>query len=148
MATVEETLAPRRWVAVVVALPPALLVLVWTLVLAYRLPARHTTDHWDLAWVGFDVALGAALAATAWGVAQRATWAPSVAAVAATLLLCDAWFDNVLASGMEERFEAAGEAALVEVPLALFCVVLALRPERTTAAVLAAFGRLRPGRRR
>ncbi len=57
-----------------------------------------------------------------WSIARREPWAPSAAAVVATLLLCDAWFDNVLANGHGEQLEAALEAVLVELPLALFCV--------------------------
>jgi uncharacterized membrane protein len=134
MGTVSEKLVTQRWVAPLLTLAAVLLV-PWTLVLAYRLPAHHTSDHWDVAWVGFDVALAAALAATGWSIARRATWATSAAAVAATLLLCDAWFDNVLAHGLDERVEAALEAALVEVPLALVCVWLARNREQTVAAV-------------
>lgn len=144
MATVPKNLIPQRWVAPLLALAGAVLV-VWTLVLAYRLPARHTSHHWDVAWVGFDVALAVALGATGWSITRRSSWAPSAAAVAATLLLCDAWFDNVLADGRGEQIEAALEAALVEIPLALFCLWLARNCERAVAAVLDAFGR---GRRR
>jgi uncharacterized membrane protein len=123
MSTVRESVAPR-WMPPLLAALGALLI-PWALVLAYRLPARHTSHHWDLAWVGFDVALAAALAATGWGIARDEPWARTAAAVAATLLLCDAWFDNVLANGFHEHAEAALEAALVEVPLALLCVWLA-----------------------
>jgi hypothetical protein len=108
----------------------------WTLFLAYRLPAEHTSHHWDLAWVGFDVALAAALVATGVAVARRAPWALAAATAAATLLVCDAWFDNVLASGGHEHAEAALEAGFVELPLALLCVWLALDSERVIAAVL------------
>jgi uncharacterized membrane protein len=140
MATAPDGLVSQRWVAPLLALAGAVLV-VWTLVLAYRLPARHTSHHWDVAWVGFDVALALALAATGWSVARRSAWASSAAAVAATLLLCDAWFDNVLANGRGEQIEAAIEAALVEIPLALFCLWLARNCERAVEAVLGAFGR-------
>jgi uncharacterized membrane protein len=115
----------------------------WTLVLAYRLPARHTSHHWDVAWVGFDLALAGALAATGWTIARRPAWAPSAAAVAATLLFCDAWFDIVLASGRDEQVEAVLEAALVEIPLAIVLVVLARHYEHTVAAVMAALRRRR-----
>jgi uncharacterized membrane protein len=81
----------------------AVVLIPWTLVLAYRLPARHTAHYWDVAWVGFDIALAAALGATGWAVARRSEWAPVAAAVAATLLLCDAWFDNVLANSRDEH---------------------------------------------
>jgi uncharacterized membrane protein len=115
----------------------------WTLVLAYRLPARHTSDHWDVAWVGFDFALAAALGATAWSIVRRSAWAPSAAAIAATLLLCDAWFDVVLANGHEDQVEALLEAALVEIPLAIFLVLLARHYENAVTAVLAALRRRR-----
>jgi hypothetical protein len=140
MATVSEGLAPRRWVTPLLALIAALLI-PWTLLLGYRLPAQHTSHHWGLTWVGFDIALAGALAATVWTIARRSAWAPSAAAVTATLLLCDAWFDNVLATGLEERIEAALEAALLEVPLALLCIWLARHCEQTVEAVLATVDR-------
>jgi uncharacterized membrane protein len=124
----------------------AVVLVPWTLMLAYSLPARHTSDHWDVAWVGFDIALAASFAATGWGIARRAVWVQSAAAVAATLLICDAWFDNVLANGSGEHLEAALEAIFVEIPLALFCVWLARHCEQAVDAVLHAV-RARPGRR-
>ena len=111
--------------------------------LAYRLPARHTTDHWDVAWVGLDAAIAVALALTGWSIARRSAWAPSAAAVAATLLFCDAWFDIVLASGRDEQVEAVLEAALVEIPLAIFLVLLARHYEQAVAAVMGALRRRR-----
>jgi len=142
MATLPRDLVPYRWIAPLLALGAVVLV-PWTLVLAYRLPARHTAQHWDVAWVGFDIALAGALAATGWAVARRSEWAPAAAAIAATLLICDAWFDNVLANTREEHIEAAVEAVLIEIPLALFCVWLALHCEQTVDAVLDAVRRRR-----
>jgi uncharacterized membrane protein len=142
MATLPETFPPHRWIAPLLALG-ALLLVPWTLVLAYRLPERHTSNHWDVAWVGFDAAIAVALAATGWSIARRSTWAPSAAVVAATLLLCDAWFDIVLANGRAEHIEATVEAVLVEIPLAIFLVVLARHYEQTVAAVMARLRRAR-----
>jgi uncharacterized membrane protein len=142
MATLPGTFEPQRWVPPLLALG-AILLVPWTLVLAYRLPARHTTDHWDVAWVGLDAAIALALAATAWSIARRSAWALSAAAVAATLLVCDAWFDIVLASGRGEQLEAVLEAVLVEIPLAIFLILLARHHERTIAAVVGAFRRRR-----
>ena len=139
VATLPRDVVSSRWIAPALVVGAVVLV-PWTLVLAYRLPARHTSDHWDLAWVGFDIALAASLAATGLGIARRAVWVPSAAAVAATLLFCDAWFDNVLANGYEEHLEAALEALFVEIPLALFCVWLAHHAEHTVDAVLRAVG--------
>jgi len=140
VAALPDKLVSQRWIAPLLALA-SLVLIPWTLVLAYSLPSRHTSHHWDVAWVGFDVALAAALGATGWSIARRLPWAPSAAAVAATLLLCDAWFDNVLASGRGEQLEAALEAALIEVPLALFCLWLARHSEQAVEAVLGAFRR-------
>ena len=137
-----ESVIPNRWVTSLLLLGLALLI-AWTLVLAYRLPAQHTSQHWDVAWVGFDVALAAALGAWGWSIARCAPWAPSAAAVAATLLLCDVWFDNVLANGHGEQLEAALEAVLVEIPLALFCVWTARHAEQTVEAVRGPFRRRR-----
>jgi uncharacterized membrane protein len=142
VATVRENVIPNRWVTSLLVLASVLLI-PWTLVLAYRLPARHTSHHWDVAWVGFDVALAGALSVTGWSIARCAPWAPSAAAVAATLLLCDAWFDNVLANGHGEHLEAALETGLVELPLALFCVWIARHAEQTVEAVLGMFRRRR-----
>jgi hypothetical protein len=128
---------------------PALFVLAaavlvpWTLVEGYRLPARHTTHHWDVAWIGFDVALAVALAATGLGVVRRARWARTTAAIAATLLLTDAWFDNLLSDGVDEHLEAGLEAMFAEIPLAAACVWLARHPEQTVASVRSALDRRR-----
>ena len=142
MTTLGRDLVPHRWVAPALVLG-AVVLIPWTLLLAYQLPARHTSRHWDVAWVGFDLALATALAGTGVAIARRSVWAPMASSVAATLLLCDAWFDNVLATGLDEHVEAALEAALVEVPLALFCVWLALHCERAVDAVLGAVRRAR-----
>lgn len=142
METAGPNRVPERWVAPLLVVGAAVVVL-WTLVLAYRLPAKHTTLHWDVAWVGFDIALAAALGATGWGIARRAAWAPSAAAVAATLLLSDAWFDTVLANSRGEQVEAVLEAGLVEVPLALVCLWAVRHPQQIVDTVLAALRRRR-----
>ena len=53
-----------RWVATSLSLTAVGLV-PWTLWLTFSLPSRHVTEHYDLAWVGFDIALALAFAATA-----------------------------------------------------------------------------------
>jgi hypothetical protein len=142
MATFPQPFVPYRWIPPLLALGAFLLV-PWTLLLAYRLPERHTSQHWDVAWVGLDAAIAIALALTAWSIARRSASAPVIAAVAATLLLCDAWFDIVLASGRGEQVEAVIEAVVIEIPLAIFLVVLARHCEQTVATVLAAIRRHR-----
>jgi hypothetical protein len=135
MAKVEQTttLVPR-WVALLLTTIAAGLVL-WTLYLTYALPARHVTEHWRIAWAGFDIGLALALAATAWGVLREAQWVDATAAVAATLLFTDAWFDMVLADPGGELTEAIVLAVLAEIPLALFCIWIVMNAERAIGSV-------------
>jgi hypothetical protein len=135
MAKVEQTttLVPR-WVALLLTAIAAGLVL-WTLYLTYALPARHVTEHWRIAWAGFDIGLAFALALTAWGVLREAQWVDATAAVAATLLFTDAWFDIVLADRGGELTEAIVLAVLAEIPLALFCIWIVMNAERAIASV-------------
>ena len=121
----------------------ALALVPWTIALGWRLPERHTSHHWDAAWVGFDIAEALAIAATGYAIARRRLWLQTAAGMAAAFLLTDAWFDNVLANGGGEHLEAALEAAFGEVPLALICLWVARNVERTVETVLAARARLR-----
>jgi hypothetical protein len=109
--------------------------IVWTLYLTYSLPARHTSHDWDIAWAGFDVGLAAVLAGTAIGLRRAAPWAEATAAVATALLVTDAWFDIVLSDAGGERVEAIVLAVFGELPLALFCLWIALNVERAIRAV-------------
>jgi hypothetical protein len=93
--------------------------------LAATLPCRHASRHWAIAWTGFDVCLAAALGLAALALHRRAAWFDRAAIAAATLLAVDAWFDTVTSTGTSERVFAGGEAALVELPLAAFCLFLA-----------------------
>ena len=131
--SVQRALVPR-WTALLLAVVVAGLV-VWTLYLTYGLPSRHVTHDWKVAWAGFDIALAAALGATAVGAFVGAAWLDSVAAAAATLLVTDAWFDIALAGSGSERREAILFALLAELPLALFCLWLARHANRAMRAV-------------
>jgi hypothetical protein len=137
-----DTADPRRWLASLLLLV-AIALVPWTVALGWQLPARHTSHHWDAAWIGFDIALIAAVAATAYGLARQRLWVQIPAAVSAALLLTDAWFDNLLADGTHEHVVAALEAGIGELPLALICLWVGLHAEQACAAVLRARGRLR-----
>ncbi|HEY3766067.1 MAG TPA: hypothetical protein VGL44_13000 [Gaiellales bacterium] len=126
-----------RWVAPVFALIGFGLV-PWTLWIAYDLPQRHLARHWDVAWVGFDVAMAALLLATAYGALRRAVWIQSTAAAAATMLVCDAWFDVTTASRGVEEAMALGSGLLIELPLAVICVWVARNAERAQGYMEAA----------
>jgi hypothetical protein len=115
-------------------LGPALLLIAlalgpWTLYLTYSLPSRHLTHRYDLAWVGFDVALLASFAITGWFALHPSKWLVPAAAVTGTMLLCDAWFDVITSSGHEQA-ESILEACLAELPLAALCAYVVWDVER------------------
>jgi hypothetical protein len=112
----------------------ALALIPWTAYLGSSLPSTHETQHWDVLWAGFDVGLLLAGAATAVAVLRGSRHLPIAASVTGTLLLCDAWFDLWTSRPGSERLWAAGEAALGEVPLALFSFWVAHDAERMCAA--------------
>ena len=93
----------------------------WTLYLTYTLPSRHVTRRYDLAWIGFDIALLAAFAVTGWCVLRASKWLVPAAAVTGTMLLCDAWFDVITSQSGGEQVEAILEACFAELPLAALC---------------------------
>jgi hypothetical protein len=107
----------------------------WTLYLTFTLPSRAFTEHYDVAWVGFDIGLATAFAATAWAAYRRLRWLLPLAAVTGTMLVCDAWFDVVTANGATDVLEAALEAAFGELPLAALCAYIVIDVERFLATV-------------
>ena len=117
----------RRWAAGLLAVL-GIGLLPWTLWLGLSLPSRKVAEHWDLAWVGFDLVLAAALLGTALTLVQRSPLLRSFAAGTGALLLADAWFDVVTASTSRERWFAVGLAVVAELPLAGFCFALSRPP--------------------
>jgi hypothetical protein len=118
-----------RWVVPLFALGAVVLVPT-VVVLLVTLPSTHQSEHWDVAWGGFDVMLAlmlVAVAVTAW---RGSAWLEAAAAAAATLLVVDAWFDVLTASDRTELVVAIVEAAFVELPLALLCLWLTRGAER------------------
>lgn len=114
---------PPRWVE------PVFLVLgvgllPWTVLLALTLPSRHGTHFYNVAWTGFDVALAGMLIATAVGAARRALWLQGVAAAAATMLVCDAWFDVLSSTSTDELLLSLALALFVEIPVAAACIAV------------------------
>jgi len=123
-----------RWVTISLSLT-AIGLVPWTLWLTFSLPSRHVTDHYDLAWVGFDIALAAAFGATAQAAYRASVWLMPFAAVTGTMLICDAWFDIVTSGGGGERLEAVLEAVFAELPLAALCGVIVYDAELAHAWV-------------
>ena len=149
MRELEEPLDARiplpRWVIRVLAVV-AIGLVPWTLYLTFALPSRHVTLHYDLAWVGFDIALTASFTATAWAAFRGSQWLVPLAAVTGTMLLCDAWFDVVTSASGDEQIVALLEAVLAELPLAALCAWIVLDTTRFHEAAARIY--LEAGRRR
>lgn len=127
----------RRRLVLMLTVASAVLI-PWIVLLALTLPRHYVAGHWKLTWVGFDVILLAALAATAWFAWRRRQAVVVTAFITATLLTCDAWFDITTASGQRDTLEAIASAILIELPLAVLLFWVAHRLLR--AAVRRACG--------
>lgn len=109
----------RRVEVLTVAMVGTVVLVPWIAYLSVTLPQRHASGGWRFAWVGFDVALVVALAATAWCTLKRRQAVLMVLLVSGVLLVCDAWFDVVLSWGSSEVVASIVTAGLVELPLAV-----------------------------
>jgi hypothetical protein len=131
-----------RWFAVLASVC-AILLIPWIVYLAIALPAHQRFAHYDVAWVGFDIAMFLALAGLAIAAVKRSTWTEPLATCSATLLVMDAWFDVVTASHRNEVMAALASAFLIELPLAFLCGWVAHNTERLRRrAYRRLFGRL------
>lgn len=103
----------------------ALILIPWTALLFATLPRHYVANHWRLAWGGFDIFLGLALASTGVMVARRSPFAEVTATITGTLLCCDAWFDVLTSRGTSDVLQAAASALFVELPIAALCFWMA-----------------------
>ncbi|HEY5183886.1 MAG TPA: hypothetical protein VIM19_03035 [Actinomycetes bacterium] len=104
----------------------------WIVLLAVTLPKSYVVHRWTPVWTGFDVALLATLAATAWAAWRRRQLLVVFAVVGATLLACDAWFDVMTASTWSDEWVSVSSALLVELPFAAVLLLVARRLLRLT----------------
>jgi hypothetical protein len=131
-----------RWAGPAFALF-SLILLPWTVYLAYSLPSRQVSADYDVAWAGFDVMLLVALASTGYFALRRSRYLATAAAATAALLLVDAWFD-VMTTLPGQRLEPVAEAVLVELPLASVCIWLSLHTQQLAERRLLLLLRRRP----
>jgi hypothetical protein len=90
----------------------------WTIYLGWRLPRHYVANHWDLAWVGLDVAQIILLLLSAWAAWRGRALLILFASSAGTLLLLDAWFDVTTARN-GGFMESLVLAVFLEVPSAI-----------------------------
>jgi hypothetical protein len=108
----------------------------WTIWLSSALKPDHKTQHWDLAWSGFDIGLAFAFLLTALAAWRKSPWVGVAAAATGTLLVTDAWFDIFLESQADDVRNAVLLAVLAELPIAVLCFWIAYRTERFLALML------------
>ena len=115
----------REWLA----LSAAVALIPWTIYLGLTLPQSYTAQHWQVAWVGFDVLLLAFMIATAVLGFARHHLLTLFAFATGVLLVCDACFD-VLTAKRGDFVVSVLIAALGELPLAAVLIGGTLRIAR------------------
>jgi hypothetical protein len=107
----------------------------WIIVLVLTLHRSFHAEHWKGAWVGFDLVLLIAFAATGWAFWRGRQIVIACLIITATLLFCDAWFDVVLDAGTSDVWLSVASALVVELPLAFLMFNAARRLIRLSAVV-------------
>jgi hypothetical protein len=126
----------RRWLLLVLG-AVAIGLLPWIAYLSATLPSKHLAHHWQIAWVGLDIAEVAALVATCVALIRNSPAVTVLASVAGTLLVCDAWFDVLTARPGSDLAWALAFALLAELPLAALCFWLAFEVAEVIDAIVA-----------
>ena len=128
--------ARRRRLSLLVFMGGCVVLAAWIGVLAVTLPRTYHLNHWRGVWVGFDVALLGAFAATAWASWRERQVLILCLTITGTLLLCDAWFDLILDLGTDEFWMSVLSAVVAEIPLALMMFTAARRLLRMSVGVV------------
>jgi hypothetical protein len=128
-------LARGRLLGAVVSIIACIVLIGWIIVLVLTLKRTFHAQHWKGAWVGFDLVLLAAFAATGWAFWRGRQIVIACLIVTGTLLCCDAWFDVVLDAGTTDVWWSVASAAVVELPLAFLMFNAARRLIRLSAIV-------------
>jgi hypothetical protein len=105
----------------------AVVLVPWTIYLGTSLPVRHLSRHWDVSWVGLDVAIAGMLVLNAVFSYLGSKWLVISASFTTALLCTDAWFDVMSAHSGAPFDQALASALFVELPLALMTFLVALR---------------------
>jgi hypothetical protein len=103
----------------------AVLETLWTIYLGWRLPRHYVANHWDVTWVGLDVAQVTFLLLSAWAAWRRRAILIQFANACATLLLVDAWFD--VTTSRYSDLEQSLWSLAVELPSAIVLLWISRR---------------------
>jgi hypothetical protein len=107
--------------------------LLWVIYLGWTLPRHYVANHWEVAWVGLDVAEIGMLLATAWAAWRQRAVVILFSIVLATLLIVDAWFD-ITTARRGDLLQGALLAVFAEIPLAALLLWIAWRASRRLVA--------------
>jgi hypothetical protein len=105
----------------------------WTVGLAVTLPTHYAVGSWTLTWTGFDIALVAGFAVTAWALRTQRPIALPAAVFTCTLLLCDGWFDVLTAHSGHDLLVSAAFALFGEIPAAIVLTAISTKLLRANA---------------
>ena len=128
-------LTRSRRLGVLVSIAACTVLAVWIIVLSLTLHRSFHAQHWKGAWLGFDLILLLAFAATGWAFWRGRQIVIAFLIVTGTLLCCDAWFDVVLDAGSSDVWVSVASALVVELPLAFLMFNAARRLIRLSALV-------------
>ena len=122
---------PPKWAAMLyIVLAVALIP--WIAYLAVSLPTRHISRHWDLSWVGMDIAIAALLIMNGVLSYIRSIWLIMTSTATGVLLCVDAWFDVLSARPGRALIGSFAAALFIELPLATMSFMSAIRLLRTS----------------
>lgn len=105
----------------------------WIVYLSLTIPAHSHTTHYDVAWIGFDCAMWVVIGLLAFCAFTRRAATGPMAAIAATMLVLDGWFDVTTSQGGSNFTSALILALCAELPLALICGWAAVHAELVRA---------------
>lgn len=134
--TADPRFESRRRLSLLVFMGSCVVLAGWIAVLMLTLPRHYTASHWRGVWVGFDFALLAAFAVTAWASWRERQVLVLCLTITGTLLCCDAWFDLTLDLGTREFPMSVLSAAVAEIPLAFMMFIAAWRLMRMSVGVV------------
>jgi len=135
MLGLSPRLARGRRLGILFSIVSCTVLIGWIIVLVLTLHREFTATHWRLAWVGFDIVLLAAFAATGWAFWRGRQIVIACLLVTGTLLCCDAWFDVILDLGTGDEWLSLASALIIELPLAFLMFNTARRLIRLSALV-------------
>ena len=96
-----------RWGWLGIMIGGTLVLIPWTVYLAFALPDDYVVHDWTATWVGFDLLLIALMTATVlFGMLRRQVMLLTAFATG-MLLICDAWFDVLTAGPNDFRVVGA-----------------------------------------